>query len=408
MVYQARLLKAASYGKLFLEEFDHDFFTKTCKEIRVLNSIRYFRIGIPLTIEEYNKLGDHALVERLTHRNLHLLALRVCEYLKLSPNSVLIHWASSKLESSTSLSDESLAKTIVSKLEMYPGISYAEIATSAFRSGRLKLATLLLEKEPRAADQVRLLMSMKSNETALDKAMESLDTDLIFLVILGTLLRDEKELFRMLEHNSIATNLFISYCTASQKSEDHAVLKRFFFYLNRPAEAADHKILEGYKQQRFSDRTKFLELAKQFYEEEKQDEFAAKCVEEQIALLDIQRSREVKVDPSLVNAIAVENKRSAKAIFMDLSVSQMIEQYLVTDRQKDAEKLAKQFKVPVKRYTHIQVKAFSKSRKWEDLFRIFKGTKSPIGIIVSFEFNHVSMEAFFLLFCRPSLLLMRV
>jgi hypothetical protein len=41
---------------------------------------------------------------------------------------------------------------------------YAKVASAAYRGGKRALATLLLEHEPRAADQVPLLIGMKEDE----------------------------------------------------------------------------------------------------------------------------------------------------------------------------------------------------------------------------------------------------
>ena len=66
---QGRLLKAASYGKLFLNEFDSQQFTYTCKIIRILNCIRERKIGIPLTADQFSKIGPKVLTSRLAERN---------------------------------------------------------------------------------------------------------------------------------------------------------------------------------------------------------------------------------------------------------------------------------------------------------------------------------------------------
>ena len=42
----------------------------------------------------------------------------------------------------------------------------------------------MLNYEPRAADQVPLLIKMEKEEVALQKAIESGDTDLVYLVVL--------------------------------------------------------------------------------------------------------------------------------------------------------------------------------------------------------------------------------
>jgi hypothetical protein len=74
----------------------------------------------------------------------HFLALKILEYLHLNPNSVLIHWAKTKMSSADhNLSDERLADMILQKLESYKGISYAELVESALQSERRKLANIV-------------------------------------------------------------------------------------------------------------------------------------------------------------------------------------------------------------------------------------------------------------------------
>ena len=51
--YQQKLLKAASFGKSFLDAYRHDNFYEMCQVMRVLNAIRHYEIGIPLTLAQY-------------------------------------------------------------------------------------------------------------------------------------------------------------------------------------------------------------------------------------------------------------------------------------------------------------------------------------------------------------------
>ena len=71
-----------------------------------------------------------------------------------------------------------MARTIAQKLGDTPGVSYSEIANRAIEWGRTELAIRLLDFEPKAAEQVPLLMKMKKDQLALSKAIESGDTDL--------------------------------------------------------------------------------------------------------------------------------------------------------------------------------------------------------------------------------------
>lgn len=45
--------KAASFGKCFLDRFPPDGFVRMCQDLRVLNAIRDYHIGIPLTYSQY-------------------------------------------------------------------------------------------------------------------------------------------------------------------------------------------------------------------------------------------------------------------------------------------------------------------------------------------------------------------
>ena len=91
--------------------------------------------------------------------------------------------------------DELICRAIVGKFdkEGEKGVSYAEIAKEAWELGRVPLATKasrwhllvheanmrqLLDHEPRAAEQVPLLLQMREDKTALVKAVDSGDTDL--------------------------------------------------------------------------------------------------------------------------------------------------------------------------------------------------------------------------------------
>ncbi len=103
---------------------------------------------------------------------------------------------------------------ITQKLQAIPGISYAEIASTAYKSGRPKLATRLLDYEPRAADQIPLLIAMKQDDVALAKAIDSGDTDLVYLVLLHSMraARDSPaDFFAILQNKPVAIKLLIKY-----------------------------------------------------------------------------------------------------------------------------------------------------------------------------------------------------
>lgn len=153
---QQQLLKAASYGKAFCSDLDPAEFVDTARKLRVLNDVRSPKVGLPLTIQQYNSLTPEVLVSRLTMRNHHFLALRICDLLKLKNERVLVHWASEKVKrmAATQASDEEISQIIRRKLEPYGRVSYLEIATAAYHMARRRLATMILDMEQNAADQV--------------------------------------------------------------------------------------------------------------------------------------------------------------------------------------------------------------------------------------------------------------
>ena len=87
---QKSLLQAASFGKLSCEEYPADKFVDTIRVLRVLNAVRHFSVGVPLTFEQYTKLEAEVVVDRLINRHEHLLALRICNYLQMPLHKVCL------------------------------------------------------------------------------------------------------------------------------------------------------------------------------------------------------------------------------------------------------------------------------------------------------------------------------
>lgn len=154
---QQSFMKAASYGKAFCADADPSEFVSAACKLRVLNTVRTPEVGLPLTIQQYNLLTPEVLVGRLTSRNQHFVALKICELLKLKNDSVLINWASEKVKKmalNPSNSDESIRDAIRKKLEPYGRVSFLKIATAAYEMNRSRLATMILDMEQNAAEQV--------------------------------------------------------------------------------------------------------------------------------------------------------------------------------------------------------------------------------------------------------------
>ena len=372
---QQQLLKAAAYGKLFASNYPADKFVDMCRILRVLNAIRHPSIGIPLTYTQYLELEAERVIDRLTARHEYLLAIRLCQYLKMEVDKVIVHWACTKIaaseddEASERLSDEKLGEMIISKLMMVPGISFAPIATTAFRYGRRALATMVLEYEPLADNQVPLLLSMKEDELALDKAIASGDTDLVYMCILHMLkARQQKDFFALIRDRPLARQLYIAYC----RQTDLNGLKAFYYFLQHPVDAANVAVLQAYSAPVYKDRVQLLRLALEFYEKDKSSSFMAKATEEQLRLLELEREQEMST--------AAANPADS---CVDEPLSYLLKLYILSGDKKKIGKLQKQFNVSDTRLWHSQVKAFASAGQWEELQRLATESKKapPIGFL---------------------------
>ncbi|NXV65760.1 VPS16 protein, partial [Molothrus ater] len=243
---QKSLLRAASFGKCFLDKFPPEGFVRMCQDLRVLNAIRDYQIGIPLTFTQYKQLTIEVLLDRLVLRRLYPLAIRICEFLRLPEmqgvSRILAHWACYKVQQKDK-SDEEVAQAINQKLGDTAGISYSDIATRAYDCGRAELAIKLLEYEPRSGEQVPLLLKMKRSKLALGKAIESGDTDLVYTVVLH--LKNELNrgsFFMTLQNQPVALSLYRQFC----RHQERETLKDLYNQDDNHQELGNLHVLGGY------------------------------------------------------------------------------------------------------------------------------------------------------------------
>ncbi|KAI9628688.1 hypothetical protein H4Q26_017982 [Puccinia striiformis f. sp. tritici PST-130] len=182
--WQQRLIKAAAFGKVFLDVHNPEPFVKMAKTLRVLNAVRDYKIGIPLTYEQYISHHPDQLISRLAARSQYLLALRLTEFLNLSPAGVLRHWARNVIVDMDSASSTDPSKSGTSPAAVW--VSPADIAEIAWSLGKTKLCTELLAHELKPTKQIPLLMRMDKGKEALQQSIKSLDPDLIQTVLWET------------------------------------------------------------------------------------------------------------------------------------------------------------------------------------------------------------------------------
>lgn len=283
--WQKRLLKAASFGKSVLDIYNSDDFVDMCDTLRVLNAVRYYEVGIPLSFEQYHRLTPERLIRRLLNRHEYLLALKIAGYLKLPTDRIYVHWASAKVRVGAE-DDDTICRLVVERLAGKPGISFEEIGRAAYHEGRVRLATDLLNHEPRAGRQVPLLLDMEEDELALDKAIESGDTDLILFVLLQ--LKKKLPLaafFRVINSRPAATALVESSATMER---DNTLLKDLYYQDDRRVDAANVFIRESLQQPDVRTASDKMEIAAKQLSDSKDNALELHALKEAMALLRMQ------------------------------------------------------------------------------------------------------------------------
>jgi hypothetical protein len=369
--WQKALLKAASYGKSVLDLYSSDDFVDTCDTLRVLNAVRFYEVGLPLSYDQYRRMTPEKLVERLTNRHDYLLALRVADYLHLPTSHIHGHWAQQKVRVSTD-PEEEICALIVKKLHGKPGVSFEEIARAAHDEGRIRLATELLNYEPRAGKQVPLLLNMKEDTVALDKAIESGDTDLIFHVLLH--LRKKLPLatfFRVINSRAVATALVES----SAWDQDRELLKDLYYQDDRRLDGSNLLLSEALAQTDLHSSQDKLKLSSKYLQDSRDSSavFQRQAIDDAAKLLRLQEQYEKDLGPR------EGTPGSAAQSFVGLSANETIFQLLRQSHTKRAIRVQSEFKISDKTYTWLRLRALVSARHWTELEETAKQKKSPIG-----------------------------
>lgn len=360
--WQKQLLKAASFGKSILDLYSSDDFVDMCEAIRILNAVRDFKIGLPMSYDQYRRLTSEKLVQRLINRHEYLLAIRLSEYLGLPANRIYVHWASQKVRTSTE-DEDTICDTVVRRLDGKSGISFEVIARAAYDEGRSHLATQLLNHETRAGKQVPLLLSMEEDIIALDKALESGDTDLVFFVLLQ--LKKKLPLasfFRLLTNRPVATALVES----SAKDQDRDLLKDLYYQDDRRLDGANLLFSEALNQTAPQTKIDKLKIASKILGDGKD---AASTL----------YSRSYAEAQALIRVQTFLDQDLGEGHYTGLSLNETILRLIKSGYGKRAAKIQSDFKVPEKTWWWLRLRGLVAKRDWGEIEEVSKQRRSPIG-----------------------------
>ncbi|KAG9314973.1 vacuolar assembling sorting protein VPS16 [Chiua virens] len=367
--WQRRLLSAAKFGWGFLDLYNPGDFVAMGQALKVLNSVRFYEIGIPLTYPQYQYVSPVHLITRLTSRNLHLLALRISSYLSLKADIVLRHWASAKIarskSSTTDAEDEELCKVIVDKFETL-GKGAGELrrhCASRMGSGQGGSRDQASRSRDACFEPVPLLLMMKEDKLALLKAVDSGDSELVYHVLLHLHKRlPLGSFFRLIEDGGErlvpASRLLQVYA----REQNREMLRDFYYSDDRRVESA---VLA-------------LEEASQMTDQAATITSVRACGKVLFRRQGSQlRSQGTVLGPSRRNKL--EKDADGKVQFFGQSVSETIRTCLMNGMSKRADKVKSEFKVPDKRFWYIKLYALTALRDFDGLDAFARSKRSPIG-----------------------------
>eukprot|EP00760_Papus_ankaliazontas_P021954 PhM_4_TR18771/c0_g1_i1/m.58888/K20180/VPS16; vacuolar protein sorting-associated protein 16 len=385
IAFQKKVLQVASYGKCFCRNFEAEVFVEMCRTLRVLNAVRTPEVGIPLTINQFRGIEIQVLIDRLVNRRLHYLAYKICTYLNRKVDKVLVHWACLKVSTSGRMCDDDVRSQIVGKLQQCPGVSFAKVASTAYKVGRTNLAIMLLNEEPKAAEQVPLLLEMNQPTLALSKAVDSGDTDLVFSVLLTMrkMVPDTAKFYRLVSEYPGAFTLLVrlslltepdvlaQYYSDSQQQHQQAMLVLQKILRTYSSTVQEMRNANGEWLEKVGQVQEWYSKAEAMFALRKEYEAQAKYTHMEVDLLGEQRAiaRETNVI-SVIGSTIIDTIRVCYECGKD----------------KKAEALKAKFNVPDKKMWWCRLRALCNIGDWDALEKMggvgrFASTrvKSPIG-----------------------------
>ncbi|XP_046392085.1 vacuolar protein sorting-associated protein 16 homolog [Ischnura elegans] len=359
---QKMLIRAAQYGKDFVQRICSDEYVKMCRTLRVLNAVRDPRIGIPISISQLQHLSYENLLDRLVLRRYYYLAIMIAKYLRLpetqGSSKILGNWACKKVEQ-VNLDSERIAQEIANKLGYLPGISYSKIAENALTSGRPDLAIKLMDYEPKTSLQVPLLLQLEQFCPALSKAIESGDTDLVYNVLLHLHKKMSVDQFQLVIRGfPMAQALYIKNCRQQGWETLRSIYNQEDDYLSQ----AICCVQESYDPKNVASPEASLYSAAENFKKAHNDSLSSLC-HDQLRLLGQQKNLESKFGRAFVN----------------LSLHDTVSLLLHLRQAKLADKLRAEHKVPDRRYWWLKVMSLAELGEWLELEKFSKSKKSPIG-----------------------------
>lgn len=224
--------------------------------------------------------------------------------------------------------------------------------------------------------RIPLLLSIDEQDKALSKAIESGDTDLVYLVLfhiwqkVAVEKKADLDFFGIINARPVARDLFIAYARHSK----HEELKNFFLLTGRFQDVAFLVLKESRELEKnpmaskgsplHGPQVRLIESAHRLFVDTKEHVFESKSSEEHAKLLRLQHELEVS---------------TKQPIFVGSSVSDTIKTCIAMGNERAANRVRSEFKVPDKRWYWLKTCALATVGNWDALEKFSREKRPPGG-----------------------------
>ena len=185
---QLEFLRAAQYGKTFLqrEEFDFDKFNEICKDIRIINNLRNHPWQPRyITYDEYKSMNN--IIPKLLSQQNFSLSFKMAPLINFEKELIYQKFAISNIKrlplGCSKEEEEKLYSILYNKIKDIPNISYLTIAKKAFKYDKNEIGMKFLEHEKSILTKIPQYIEHCKWEKALSLAYETCDKNVLNTVL---------------------------------------------------------------------------------------------------------------------------------------------------------------------------------------------------------------------------------
>ena len=190
---QLFLLKAAQYGKLFINKdyFNFDKYNTRCKDMRIINQLRNDKTyPMFITYKEFIKLDSADIIDILIEYKNFKSAAEISKFLGYDTKRIMYKYIIEKMKreikdksKENENKEEKIYRNLLKDIEQLPDISYVKLAKKAIKFGNEKLAMKLLDQEKSALTKIPQLIELNKLSNSLNICFQTFNFNILSIVL---------------------------------------------------------------------------------------------------------------------------------------------------------------------------------------------------------------------------------